>query len=82
MFGFRKKTREEQMAFRTSAILTELTSKNDFEFTDLETVQILNDVRRRFIEHLNQKKIECEGKSLEFSQRANELQNVIELILQ
>jgi len=41
----RKKTREEQIEKRTESVLAELLSNAEFEFTDLERVQIANNVR-------------------------------------
>ncbi len=44
---FKKKTREEHIHKRTESVFAELIGDAEFEFTDLETVQIINNVRRR-----------------------------------
>lgn len=49
---FRKKTREQHIEKRTESVLAELLGTAEFEFTDLETVQVLNNVRRKLSEHL------------------------------
>lgn len=75
-----KKTREEQINHRIDSVFTELTSDVEFEFTELETVQILNEVRRKLHENLIQKRSESISKSLESRQKAKELENVIDYI--
>lgn len=77
---FKKKTRSEQMEHRTGLILQLLTSTNDFTFSELETVQIINDARRRLVQDLKNKKSECLSKSVEFKQKAEELQSVIDFV--
>lgn len=76
----KKKSRSEQMDHRTGLILGLLTSTNDFTFSELEMVQILNDTRRRFCQDLKNKKSECLSKSLEMQQKAEELQSVIDFV--
>lgn len=81
IFNFlKKKTRSEQMEHRTGLILQLLTSTDDFTFSELETVQILNDSRRRYCQDLKNKKSECLSKSVEFKQKAEELQSVIDFV--
>ena len=80
MFWIKKKTKEEQMEARVASVLAELTSGIDFEFTELETAQILNDVRRKYAESLNLKKSDCLSKSTELHQKAKELENVLQFI--
>lgn len=80
MFGFlRKKTKEEQIDKRVGDVMQVLTNSNDFEFTDLETVLILNNVRRKFHEHLENKKSECYSKSVDFQKKAKEIENALSL---
>lgn len=76
----KKKTRSEQMEHRTGLILQLLTSTNDFTFTELENVQMMNDARRRYCQELKNKKSECLSKSLEMQQKAEELQSVIDFV--
>jgi len=75
-----KKTREEEINHRIDSVFTELTSEVDFEFTELEIVQILNEVRRKLGENLRLKRSESLSKSVEFNQKAKELENVIDYI--
>lgn len=76
----KKKSRSEQMDHRTGLILQLLTSTNDFTFSELETVQIMNDARRRLVQDLKNKKSECLSKSVEMQQKAEELQSVIDFV--
>lgn len=80
MTFFKKKTREEMMQQRTNFVLSQLLSTADFEFTDLETVQILNSVRLKLHENLNQKRSESLSKSTDLNQKAKELKNVLDLL--
>jgi len=77
---FKKKTREEQVEKRTESVLAELLSEAEFEFTDLETVQVLNNVRRRLSEHLKNKKADFNELSANNNQKANEVGNAIEYL--
>ena len=77
---FRKKTREEQVEKRTESVLCELLGAAEFEFTDLETVQILNNVRRKLSEHLVSKKGAFMEQSVISSQKAKEVDNSLEYI--
>lgn len=77
---FKKKTREEHVEKRTQSVLAELLGDTEFEFTDLETVQVLNNVRRKLVEHLIEKRAEFMEHSSNYSQTASELTNVIKFI--
>lgn len=77
---WKKKTQEEKMAKRVSNVLAELTSDIESSFTELEQVQILNEVRRLFAEHLSNSKNENISKSVDFQQKAKEIQNAIEYL--
>lgn len=74
----KKKTREEQIELRTSNVFTELMSDVEIEFTELETIQILNNVRRKLSEHLDNKKAGLMEQSVVSSQRAKEIGNALE----
>ena len=73
MIFFKKKTKVEKMAFRVNAVLSQLTSESDFSFTDLETVQILNEVKRKYIEKLKQDREYFIDQSIQMQQKADEL---------
>lgn len=77
---FKKKTPEEKQERRAKELLTLLLSDTDYSFTDLETVQIINDVRRLYAQHLQNKRSENLSKSTEHSQKAKELENVMQFI--
>lgn len=80
MNWFKKKTREEQIDKRVESVLAELTSDVEFEFTDLETVQVINAVRRRLYDILESKKDSFYEQSTVASQNANEVISAIEYL--
>jgi hypothetical protein len=80
MILFKKKTREEHIQKRTEAVFTVLLGTEEFEFTDLETVQILNNLRRKLSEHLEAKKDEFMEQSVNSSQKAKEIDRVMKYI--
>lgn len=59
MIWFRKATKEEKIQKRVQSVFTELTSSIEYEFTELETVMILNDVRVKLVQSLENKKQDC-----------------------
>ena len=77
---FRKKTREELINKRVENVLIELTSDIECSFTELEQVQILNEVRRRFVEKLEVQKSECLSKSTDLQVKAKEISNAIDYL--
>ena len=77
---FRKKTREEQIESRTESVFTELLSITEFEFTELETIQIINNVKRKLSEHFNAKKDDLIEQSTNSNQRAKEIKNALEFL--
>lgn len=77
---FKKKTREELINKRVENVLTELTSDIECSFTELEQVQILNEVRRRFAEKLEVQKSECLSKSTDLQVKAKEISNAIDYL--
>lgn len=76
----KKKTREQQMEKRVESVLAELLSNAEFEFTDLERVQIANNVRRGLADHLKMKQATYIELSVNNSQSANEIGNAIKYI--
>ena len=77
---FKKKTREELINKRVENVLIELTSDIECSFTELEQVQILNEVRRRFAEKLEVEKSECLSKSTDLQVKAKEISNAIDYL--
>lgn len=74
---FPKKTREQRIDSRSESVFIELLNTTDFEFTELETVQILNNVRRKLSEHFNAKKDELLEQSVNSNQKAKEIKNAL-----
>ena len=56
---FRKATREEKIQKRVESVFAELTSGVECEFTELETVMIINEVRSKLAQRLENKKQDC-----------------------
>lgn len=77
---FKKKTREERVLQRTQSVFMELISDCEFEFTDLENVQIMNNVKLRLTEHLNNKRSEYLTNSMNCNQVAIEIKLAIDFI--
>lgn len=77
---FKKKTREEQVLDKTEKVFALLINDAEFEFTDLETVQIMNNTRRRLSEHLQKKKADSIEQSVSFNQKAIEIKNALDYI--
>lgn len=72
---WKKKTREEQLQKRVESVFAELTSDIEFEFTELETVQILNEVRVLLVQNLENKRQKCISNITENNQKLKELKN-------
>lgn len=77
---FKKKPREEEIEKRVCDVFTELVKAVEIEFTELETVQIVNSVRRKTHEYLSEKHSHCMEQSVHFQQRAAEIKSALELI--
>jgi hypothetical protein len=77
---FKKKTREQQMEKRVESVLAVLLGNAEFEFTDLERVQIVNNVRRGLADHLKMKQATYIELSVNNSQSAKEIGNALEYI--
>ena len=56
---FKKATREEKIQKRVDSVFSELTSTIECEFTELEIVMILNEVRNKLSQSLENKKQDC-----------------------
>lgn len=80
MSWFKKKTREQHIQKRTESVFAELIGDAEFEFTDLERVQIMNNVRRNLAEHLRFKQAAYMELSVNNQQSAKEISNAIEYI--
>jgi hypothetical protein len=72
---WKKKTREDKIKARTESVFTELTSTIECEFTELETVQILNEVRLMLAQNLENKRQKCISNITENNQKLKELKN-------
>ena len=59
MIWFKKVTLEEKIQKRVESVFIELTSSIEYEFTELETVLILNEVRSKLVQSLENKKQDC-----------------------
>ena len=77
---FKRKTHEERVLQRTQSVFLELISDTEFEFSDIETVHIINNVKRKLMDHLNQKQIEFKNKSIKYTEKSLEINFAIELI--
>lgn len=77
---FKKKTKEQQIQFRINQVFHCLTSDNDFTFTELETVQILNAVKLRTGEYLIAKQNDCLQKYKQYDEKADEIKNALNAI--
>lgn len=77
---FKNLTREQRFNGRIEDVFTELTKAVEIEFTELETVQILNAVRRITHEWLEAKKNHAMEQAVNFNQKANEIKNAIEIL--
>lgn len=80
MFWPTKKTREEKIQHRVERLFLTLTDSSDFEFAELETVQIANELRRKLNESLINKKSEFCSKSVEFQQKGKEIQFALDIM--
>lgn len=77
---FRKLTSEEKVNRRTHEVFTLLISETDLSLSDLETVQVINNVRRKTNEWLKSKKNSLLEQSVNCSLQAEEVGNAIDKI--
>jgi len=80
MNWFKKKTREQQIELRTEHVFNELLQSVDFEFTELETIQILNNVRSKLHKSLLNKKSYYMEQSVISSQKSSQIDFAINYI--
>lgn len=77
---FKGKTLEQKIEKRVSDVFVQLTSTIETEFTELETVQILNMVRRKTHEHLSEKRANCLDQSILMQQKAEEIKHALDVL--
>ena len=77
---FKTKTREQKIENRVEDVFEQLTSTIECEFTELETVQILNEVRRKLAESLENRKQKCISNITENNQKLKELKNAVDYL--
>lgn len=81
MFSLLKKVpREKEIENRVEKLFYCLISDSEFEFTELEKVQMINTVRRKFSEHLKRQKSDLMEQSLSANQKANEIKNALSFL--
>jgi hypothetical protein len=80
MWFFKQKTREQKIEKRVEYVFEQLTSTVECEFTELETVQILNEVRRKLAESLENRKQKCISNITENSQKIKEIDSAAEYL--
>jgi hypothetical protein len=80
MWFFKQKTREQKIEKRVEYVFEQLTSTVECEFTELETVQILNEVRRKLAESLEKRKQKCISNITENSQKIKEIKLAAEYL--
>lgn len=79
-FLFTKETTDDLIEKRVNEVFQAIIKTEDKGFTELQTVQIANSVRRRLNEFLEAKKSECMELSVHYNQRANEIKSALELL--
>jgi hypothetical protein len=77
---FKTKTREQKIQKRVEDVFEQLTSTIECEFTELETVQILNEVRRKLSESLENRKQKYISNITENNQKLKELKNAVDYL--
>jgi len=81
MFKFlKKKTREQLVIEKSEKVFFNLIYDSDCTFTNLEKVQILNNVRRRLSDNLNCQKKDLMEKSVTNNQKAEEITSALSKI--
>ena len=80
MWFFKQKTREQKIEKSVEYVFEQLTSTVECEFTELETVQILNEVRRKLAESLEKRKQKCISNITENSQKIKEIKLAAEYL--
>ena len=77
---FKGKTREQKIEKRVSDVFVQLTSTIETEFTELETVQVFNMVRRKTHEYLSEKRANCLDQSILMQQKAEEIKHALDVL--
>ena len=82
---FKKLTISDQQENRANEVLTTLFGNydsrfNSLSFTELETVQILNIVRRKLSDKYNKQSIECLERSTMETQKSSEIKMALEYL--
>lgn len=77
---FKKKTRKELLQDRTDNVYMALTNSNEFECTELETIQVLNSVRRMLSDALETKKGDLFEQSVFSNHKAKEIENALKYL--
>lgn len=81
IFKFLKKVpREKEIEMKVNNLFYSLISDSEFQFTDLERVQMINTIRRKLSDHLNNKKRVLAEQSLSAQQVANEIKSALEFL--
>lgn len=75
MAWFKKMSREQMIEKKIGYVYAELTSTIECEFTELETVQILNEVRVLLAQNIENKTQKCHSNITENNQKLKELKN-------
>ncbi|AIX11907.1 hypothetical protein [Flavobacterium phage FCOV-F14] len=78
---FRKKTEEEKINHRVDELFLKFICDNDFKFTELEQVQIVNKFVEKTRFYLEEKANENKSKSIEHEQKSNEIINAKSLLI-
>jgi len=77
---FPKPTSEQKVNKRTEELFSVLTSKVEYDLSELETVLVINNLRRKLNESLKSKKNQLMSDSIDSSLRAEEVENAIQKI--
>lgn len=77
---WKKLTRDQEVEKRLQSVLSVLFSETEIVFTELELVQITNDLRRNLALELNKRKLDCISRSVEQKQKADEIESAINFI--
>jgi len=75
MGWFKKMSREQMIEKKIGYVFAELTSIIECEFTELETVQMLNEVRVKLSQNLENKRQKCISNITENNAKLKELKH-------
>lgn len=74
---FKKETPEQRFEKRFNELFSCLIKVEDVPFTELETVQLSNALRRKLHEYLEEKSSHCMEQATHFNQKANEIKQAL-----